>query len=326
MKKGRLLLFFCVWLLSFTRVSAQFDAIYSNYMELPETNNAGAVAQNDMMNLLGAYRLQWAGFSDAPVDMFFSVNTPLSISGTKHGVGLVFSSENIGLFKDQSVLLQYSYKMKLWKGVVGLGLNVGFLSQTFDFSGVDFTGNGGSPIEGDEYHKNDDSYSSSGEGAGDNALTFDAGVGAYYSDDEMFVGLSVAHLNSGTTNFGKDSAEMYVPRVFYLTGGYNIPQSNAFYTLKPSTQIRSDFSDFQMDLTCVLEYDKRIRGGLTYRLGDAFVFLVGMDLFSGLRLGYSYDLPVSKMIVSGGSHEIYLRYSFKPEFSKKNKYKSDRIL
>lgn len=326
MKKGRLLLFFCVWLLSFTRVSAQFDAIYSNYMELPETNNAGAVAQNDMMNLLGAYRLQWAGFSDAPVDMFFSVNTPLSISGTKHGVGLVFSSENIGLFKDQSVLLQYSYKMKLWKGVVGLGLNVGFLSQTFDFSGVDFTGNGGSPIEGDEYHKNDDSYSSSGEGADDNALTFDAGVGAYYSDDEMFVGLSVAHLNSGTTNFGKDSAEMYVPRVFYLTGGYNIPQSNAFYTLKPSTQIRSDFSDFQMDLTCVLEYDKRIRGGLTYRLGDAFVFLVGMDLFSGLRLGYSYDLPVSKMIVSGGSHEIYLRYSFKPEFSKKNKYKSDRIL
>lgn len=295
-------------------------------MELPETNNAGAVAQNDMMNLLGAYRLQWAGFSDAPVDMFFSVNTPLSISGTKHGVGLVFSSENIGLFKDQSVLLQYSYKMKLWKGVVGLGLNVGFLSQTFDFSGVDFTGNGGSPIEGDEYHKNDDPYSSSGEGADDNALTFDAGVGAYYSDDEMFVGLSVAHLNSGTTNFGKDSAEMYVPRVFYLTGGYNIPQSNAFYTLKPSTQIRSDFSDFQMDLTCVLEYDKRIRGGLTYRLGDAFVFLVGMDLFSGLRLGYSYDLPVSKMIVSGGSHEIYLRYSFKPEFSKKNKYKSDRIL
>lgn len=295
-------------------------------MELPETNNAGAVAQNDMMNLLGAYRLQWAGFSDAPVDMFFSVNTPLSISGTKHGVGLVFSSENIGLFKDQSVLLQYSYKMKLWKGVVGLGLNVGFLSQTFDFSGVDFTGNGGSPIEGDEYHKNDDSYSSSGEGVDDNALTFDAGVGAYYSDDEMFVGLSVAHLNSGTTNFGKDSAEMYVPRVFYLTGGYNIPQSNAFYTLKPSTQIRSDFSDFQMDLTCVLEYDKRIRGGLTYRLGDAFVFLVGMDLFSGLRLGYSYDLPVSKMIVSGGSHEIYLRYSFKPEFSKKNKYKSDRIL
>lgn len=325
MKKECVILFFCVWMLSFTRVSAQFDAVYSNYMELPETNNAGAVAQNEMMNLLGSYRLQWAGFSDAPVDMFFSVNMPLSISGTKHGVGLVFSSENIGLFKDQSVLLQYSYKMKLWRGVVGLGLNVGFLSQTFDFSGADFTGNGNSPMEGDEYHKQDP-YSSSGSGEGDNALAFDAGVGAYYSDDEMFVGLSVAHLNSATTNFGTDSAEMYIPRVYYLSGGYNIPLSNAFYTLKPSTQIRTDFADFQMDLTCMLEYDKRIRGGLTYRLGDAFVFLVGMDLFSGLRLGYAYDLPVSKMIVSGGSHEIYLRYSFKPEFSKKNKYKSDRIL
>lgn len=325
MKKSSLMLFFCLWVLSYTEGSAQFDAVCSNYMELPEANNAGAVAQNGMMNLWGSYRLQWAGFDDAPVDMFFSVNMPLSISGTNHGLGLVFSSENIGLFEDQSVLLQYSYKMKLWKGVVGLGLNLGFLSQAFDFSGADFSGNGSSPMDGDEYHKQD-SYSSSGSGEGDNALAFDVGVGAYYSDDEMFVGLSVAHLNSGTTNFGSDSTEMYVPRIFYLTGGYNIPQSNAFYVLKPSTQIRTDFSDYQVDLTCMLEYDKRIRGGLSYRLGDAFVFLVGMDLFSGLRLGYSYDLPVSKMVVSGGSHEVCLRYSFRPEFSKKNKYKSDRIL
>lgn len=327
MKKRRLILFFCVWILSLSRVSAQFDAIYSNYMELPETNNPGAVAQNEMMNLLGAYRLQWAGFSDAPVDMFFSVNMPFVVSGTKHGVGLVFSSENIGLFKNQSVLLQYSYKMKFWKGYMGLGLDLGFLNQTFDISDADFTGGGGSAVAGDEYHKDDDPMASKGPGGdGNSALTFDAGVGAYYSDDDMFVGLSVAHLNAGTLDFGSDSAELYVPRIFYLTGGYNIPLSNAFYVLKPSTQFRTDFGDFQMDLSCLVEYDKRIRGGLTYRLGDAFVFMVGMDLLSGLRLGYAYDLPVSKMIVSGGSHEVYLRYSFKPEFSKKNKYKSDRIL
>jgi hypothetical protein len=90
--------------------------------------------------------------------------------------------------------------------------------------------------------------------------------------------------------------------------------------------MRTDFESSQIELSCLLEYDKRIRGGLSYRFGDAFVFLVGIDLFSGLSLGYSYDLPVSKMIMSGGSHEVYMRYSFKPEFSKKNKYKSDRIL
>ena len=65
---------------------------------------------------------------------------------------------------------------------------------------------------------------------------------------------------------------------------------------------------------------------MSYRFADAFVFLFGMDVIQGLKFGYSYDLPATKMIRSGGSHEVYLRYSFKPQFVKKNKYKSERIL
>ncbi|HQJ89693.1 MAG TPA: PorP/SprF family type IX secretion system membrane protein [Paludibacteraceae bacterium] len=324
MKKRHLIFFFFLWMLCVEHASAQFDAQFSHYMEVPETNNPGAVAANEMMNLYGMYRIQWAGFSDAPEDMFFSVDMPLTISGTKHGIGLVFSSENIGLFNNQSVLLEYSYKIKLWRGVLGLGLNIGWLSQTFDNAAVDFTGSGNTLIEGDDYHSTDDAYAYSG--VEDNANAFDVGFGCFYKDDDLFAGLSVSHLNSNTTNYGIDSALMYVPRIFYLTGGYNIRLPNPFYTLKPSTQMRTDFESSQIELSCLLEYDKRIRGGLSYRFGDAFVFLVGIDLFSGLSLGYSYDLPVSKMIMSGGSHEVYMRYSFKPEFSKKNKYKSDRIL
>ena len=40
--------------------------------------------------------------------------------------------DEIGLFKNQSVLLQYSYKLRVLKGVLSLGLNVGFINQTFD--------------------------------------------------------------------------------------------------------------------------------------------------------------------------------------------------
>jgi len=112
----------------------------------------------------------------------------------------------------------------------------------------------------------------------------------------------------------------------YLTGGYNISLPNTFYALKPSTLIKTDFSSFQMEFTGLLEYNKKIQGGLSYRFQDAFVFIIGINLFSGLYAAYSYDLPTSRMIISGGSHEISLRYSFKPEFSKRNKYKSERIL
>lgn len=313
-----------MWLSVINMAVAQLDAQYSHYMDVPEANNPGAVAANDMMNIFGIYRLQWAGFKDAPKEMFFSVNLPLTISGTKHGVGLVFSSDALGLFKSQDVLLQYSYKMKLSKGVLGLGLNIGFLSQTYDKANADFTGSGNTVIDGDEYHKSDDAYTYSG--AEDNAVGFDVGVGGYYKDEKIFAGISVAHLNSKSTNYGLDSALMYVPRIFYLTGGYNILLPNTLYTLKPSTQVRTDFHSLQADLSCIVEYNKRINGGLSYRFGDSFIFFLGGNLVTGLTLGYSYDLPISKMIGSGGSHEIYLRYSFKPEFSKKNKYKSDRIL
>lgn len=318
------IILFFVWLTTINVTYAQLDAQYSHYMDMPEAKNPGAIASNDMMNIFGVYRLQWAGFKDAPKEMFFSVNMPLTISGTKHGVGLAFSSDELGLFKSQDVLLQYSYKMKLHKGVLGLGLNIGWLSQTYDKANADFTGNGNAAIDGDDYHAQDDAYAYSG--AEDNAVGFDVGVGCYYNDEKIFAGVSVAHLNSKSMNYGIDSTLMYVPRIFYLTGGYNISLSNTLYVLKPSTQVKTDFESMQVDLSCLVEYDKKINGGLSYRMGDSFAFLIGGNLITGLTIGYSYDLPVSKMIVSGGSHEIYLRYSFKPEFSKKNKYKSDRIL
>lgn len=304
-------------------MQGQFDAQFSQYMENQAATNPGSIADNDMLNLFGVYRQQWAGFKNAPSDMFFSVNTPVSIAGTRHGIGLSFLRENIGLFNNQSVLLQYSYKMKLLDGELGLGLNIGFVNQTFDHNSADPTGNGGQVGDGDQYHEQDDTFLSSA--IEENDIAFDAGVGCFFSNKKMYVGLSVLHLTAPKMDYG-GSAILYIPRIFYLTGGYNIPLSNALYVLKPSTLIKTDFSSFQAELSTLLEYNKKIQGGISYRLQDAFVFMIGINLFSGLYAAYSYDLPTSKMIQSGGSHEISLRYSFKPEFAKKNKYKSDRIL
>jgi hypothetical protein len=53
-----------------------------------------------------------------------------------------------------------------------------------------------------------------------------------------------------------------------------------------------------------------------------------MDIISGLQIGYTYELPTSKLIYeSYGSHELYLAYGFdilKPK--RTNKYKSVRYL
>jgi len=77
-----------------------------------------------------------------------------------------------------------------------------------------------------------------------------------------------------------------------------------------------------------MEYDNKYWGGLSYRIQDAVVFMAGINIAGGLSIGYSYDLPTSKIItVSSGSHEIMLVYSFEYVFEKRtSKYKSIRLL
>jgi hypothetical protein len=69
-------------------------------------------------------------------------------------------------------------------------------------------------------------------------------------------------------------------------------------------------------------------GGLSYRHQDAVVILAGIELLNGLKLGYSYDITLSKLIkYSSGSHEVMIGYSFNMNFEKRTKrYKSVRYL
>lgn len=326
MRKKHLILTVFFLSISLLNMKAQLTPHFSQYMEMPTTTNPAAVADDEMMSVFGVFRRQWAGFSGGPQDVFFSFNAPFKIGGTKHGAGIVFSSDEIGLFKNQSVLLQYSYKAKLWGGRLSLGLGVGFINHTFDKEDVDFTGDVDKVMTGDDFHKENDPFVSAFTAEGYSDILFDVSFGCLYTRDNFYVGLSALHLNAGTIDLGNESYMLYMPRTVFFTGGYNFSTSNPLVTLTPSAMVKTDFCSWQAEVSGLLEYNKRMRGGISYRFGDAFVFILGMDVISGLRLGYSYDLPTSKLIRSGGSHEVYLRYSFKPQFTKKNKYKSDRIL
>ena len=323
--KGRalVLLMFCI---SLVDVQAQKSPQFSQYMEYQSAVNPAAVAVDDLMSVGGIYRLQWVGFKDAPKNLLFSVAYPFKIGESSHGVGLIFSSDDIGLFKNQSVLLQYSYKFRLSKGDLSLGLNVGFINQTFDRESVDLTGGDGELMAGDEYHQSSDPFIDGFTAEGYSDVSFDVSFGCMFRTDRYNVGLSVMHLTAPTIDLGSENYQMYVPRSYGVMGGYRFDTHNPLLTITPSAYVKTDLSTWQAEVSGILEYSKRVRGGISYRFGDSFVFLFGVDIIQGLRLGYSYDLPTSKMIRSGGSHEVSLRYCFKPQFSKKNKYKSDRIL
>ncbi len=311
-----LFLLVCLW-----PVFSQFDAQLSQYMFHNSSFNPAAVGEGDMIQITGQHRIQWVGMPNAGQTTIFSINSPLKIENSHHGIGFRFLNENVGLFTNQTAHLQYAYKKKLAGGVLSFGADIGFVSLGFHGDSV----KAHIPSIG-EYHQDItlDEYIPQISVVG---MSFDMNVGMFYSTPAYYTGLSYSHLNSPKVNWG-DTYDFRLIGTLYFTGGYNWVLPDPKFVFKPSTLLKTDFSALQLDVTARMEYDNKYWGGLSYRIQDAVVFLAGINIAGGMSLGYSYDLPTSQIItVSSGSHEIVLGYNFEYIFQKRtSKFKSIRLL
>jgi len=230
-----------------------------------------------------------------------------------HGVGVQMTSDKLGLFDHQRFAVQYALKTKLLGGMLGIGVQVGMLSEKFNGSQTD-TEEGNDPAI--------PTTDVSGSG-------LDVGVGLYYVHGDWYAGASVAHATAPQVTLG-DSYLLDIDRTYYLTGGYNIKLRNPFITIKPTVLLRSDGSAFRADITSrvVYTHDKRmLYGGVTYSPSNSVTVLVGGS-FHGVVLGYSYELYTSASIPGNGSHGLFVGYQHDINLTKKgrNLHKSVRIL
>ena len=106
-------------------------------------------------------------------------------------------------------------------------------------------------------------------------------------------------------------------RAVYAMGGYEYtPAMAPSIRIKPSALLKTaNFSFFQADLTCLVDYRNAFWGGLGYRVQDAIYVLGGVN-WKKLRVGVSYDFTTSRLGAfkpgrSMGSLELYLRFCFK---------------
>lgn len=149
-------------------------------------------------------------------------------------------------------------------------------------------------------------------------------AGLYYTNPmtnsgswkDLWVGLSTMNLNSPEYRFSTNVFSRPVKHT-YLMGGISKTDflGNSNLVFHPSVMMKFQ-NVFQMDATALVEYQNKLWGGLAYRTTvDAFSVMLGYSGFSGnfkgLRIGYSYDLTLSKILnVSSGTHEIQLNYCF----------------
>ena len=305
-----------VGVLTTTGICAQYDAAFTNYWALQSYFNPATSGLAGQLDVQAAYSMQMVGFERAPQTMLATADMPLFFVGPRHGVGVGFMNDKIGLFANKKLYLQYAYHQPLWGGRLSIGARVGLLNETFDGSGLDIVDTS-DPVF----------ISSEVDGT---ALDLDLGL-RYTYKQRWYAGLSTMHLTGPTIRLGDDKMhETQVERLYYLTGGYNVKFRKPQYALYTTAILRTDLQAWRGDVTARLAYNGEklhMYAGLTYSPTVSVGLLLGTT-FHGIRIGYSYEMYTSGIGALYGTHELVLGYQTDLNLFKKGKnmHKSVRLL
>jgi len=338
--KKTLFLFAIMVLTGIHSMKAQFDTQLSNYWAAISYFNPAYAGQTGNLEATLLSRMQWVGIQDAPRSTVLTVQMPYSLFGKIQGFGASMYNDRSGLFSVTMYSGQYAWKKKMLKGTFSIGIQGGYISQSFDGTKV--------VIPEDDYHQQDDPAIPRTLVSGH---TIDGAFGVFFSKEKWFAGLSVTHLLAPTLVLSNDY-KSEIPRTYYFTAGHNIQLSNPLLELQPTVLVKTmEMSSLylnddsllvkvqantlkammlntQVDVSLRMVYNKRFWGGVSWRKGDAVAIMIG-GKFKMIEAGYSYDYPISSIVkASTGSHEVFIRYSMEMKFNKgvKNKHKSVRLL
>jgi type IX secretion system PorP/SprF family membrane protein len=280
------------------------------------TVNPGFAGSNGIINLSLLNRYQWVGFPGAPVTNVFNVDASVHLIGSKDGIGVSIIKDVIGFEKNISVGLNYSWRTKIAEGTLGTGISLGFMNKNINMSDLNRWSDMSS------FNSTDPGLPQS-ETSG--VLT-DIGVGLYYQCKNFDLALSARHLNQPILSF-EESGRYTMKRHYYLSGSYTIKMANEMFEALPSFFFKTDATTWQADMNITVQYDKRIWGGVGYRVDDAIIIMAGTELWNGIKFGYSYDISISSLSsYNAGSHEFFIAYSVILNKKHTHKYRSVRFL
>lgn len=297
MRRFLILAFVFVGLFSINNIQAQYDPHFSLFEYAQMSFNPGYTGSSEAMCVSSTHRQGWVGFGEGrPQTTVFSFDMPLNMISS--GVGFTIVDDGLGFQQNLNLTLNYAYRIPLDYGSLGIGLGLGFVNRSIDGDWITPSYLNGGTIYEDPFIPHMGS-----------SLDFDMSFGAYFTYDELYVGLSATRLLQPDVSFDMEEPST-IARHFYLVGGYSVQLPNPVYDVLPAVKIQYGTA-FQFQLNAKILYNKSFWGGVSYRYDDAIVPMVGIHLINGLSFGYSYDVVISRIgAYTSGSHELMVRYCF----------------
>jgi type IX secretion system PorP/SprF family membrane protein len=280
-------------------MSAQQDAMYSQYMFNPFAVNPAYAGSRSSLSGVILGRKQWAGIDGAPTTGTFALHSPFK--GKNFALGFNAIVDKIGPSTNTGALMTYAYHLKLGPGKLSLGLRGGVYANRLDNSVLIF----------------DDGSDVNNTGGFHQKIvpTFD--FGGYYYTEKFYLGLSSNHiLTSGTTeiqnainNSSTSGVFSTFDRHFMLATGYAF-DVNPDVVLKPSLLVKYvNGAPVNVDVNMSVLLKKVFWVGLSLRSSKDIVAVLEYNFSNFMRVGYSYDFSFGPVrTYTTGSHEIFLGF------------------
>jgi type IX secretion system PorP/SprF family membrane protein len=298
-------------------LKAQQDPQFTHNMFNHAFVNPGSYGLSDGVTVTGIFREQWVGFKDesgtkvSPETFLLTADAPIKF--LRGGIGVGIAQDKEAYTKNMLVKLGYAYHLNIGNAKLGIGVNANFNNKSIDTQKLN-------PI--------DESDPVLMGLSSDGVMISDMSVGLFLKKPRYYLALSSTQVFETKKSPATANGVAFYQnrRHYYLTGGHDIilPAFQG-YVFTPSVFLKSDGNIIQADINIMAKYNNKVWGGLTYRINDAVALLVGMA-YKDIEIGYSYDIPTSK-VASTGSHEIMVRYRFKLEKEKtRTGYRNTRYL
>lgn len=285
--------------------NAQQEYQFTQYMSNLSYLNPAYAGSNETGSITGLFRNQWVKFDGAPKSGLITYETPFSKYNM--GIGGTISYDKIGASKQLSLSINYAYHLQFESSKLAFGINAGFNHYSANFSELTV------------WDESDMVFSSDINGK----LIPQFGFGTYYYGEKFFAGFSIPRIvDVNTANAVsmelKDSPAFN--RHYYLMAGYNFKLSEQILL---KTSILNKYvagAPFQAEISALGEYQDTYSFGVSYRTGDCISPIVQYKIKDAMKIGYSYDITISKIRgYSAGTHEVLLSYTFPSKVAPKAK-------
>ncbi len=312
--------------LVYVQATAQQQPHYTQYILNQYILNPALTGIENYTDIRLSHRHQWVGLDGAPVTTYLTINAPIakkdyrttatsfSVPGENprgnnywedytaaqphHGIGLQVINDRSGPLNAFSAYATYAYHIGISpRTSIAAGFGAGVKQLSLHADMLQFN----TAVDPAVY----------GTGVLNNFRP-DFMAGLYLYSADYFAGISAQQIVPQRVDYSKNAVSantgQLVPHVF-ATAGWRFLLDEDFNVI-PSVMVKYlQPLPVQVDLNVKLQYLDLAWAGASYRTGDGYAAMLGVNISNTFNVGYAYDYSTSKLNnVSNGTHEIMIGF------------------